>query len=227
MKSKSCFFIILCCLSLVLSVYKLEANSSKNSINREENLKDILEETFLKEEAFDQIATPHIAQKIDPYGHVVPVESIVNCLHEKMQSQEVLNQLMEGYESFSDEEIHELHAILENKTFLKYAERSFSIARSNMQVMDQTLNALLEEGIEINEPLKKKNQKLSATSHSEILSITKDNFHEEVEESEKPVILKVYADWCRPCQLFTSTFENFSKEYKDQCRFGKIDSQKE
>ncbi len=41
------------------------------------------------------------------------------------------------------------------------------------------------------------------------------------------MILKVYADWCRPCILFAKTFEEVHQQYNGICRFGKINSDEE
>jgi thioredoxin 1 len=245
MKSKSYFFTALCCLLLGTGMQVLEAKEKEISINREEDLKVILNQTFLREDKFDKTAAMYLAQRINQMDHRIPVESIVSRMRQGMQSKEMMKQLMAPYSAFSDEEIHELREMFESEAFTKYTEQSFFIMQSNMRVMDQMLNTVLHQGFEVIEmPTKKriptfeadsqeiddqevKYYQSSKQSDSEILQITKDNYSEEVEESDKPVILDVYADWCRPCHAFAQTFEEIQEEYKDQCRFGRVNSDQE
>ena len=51
------------------------------------------------------------------------------------------------------------------------------------------------------------------------MAITKENFDKEVTESEKPVIVDVYATWCGPCQQMMPIFEEIEKEHGDKYKF--------
>lgn len=229
------FFGMIC--SLVAYVHGSE--SEQKELKREQDIKVILEQTFLKEDRFDKIAAMYVAQAIGKYEENIPVEPIVARLREAMQTKELLKQLMAPYREFSDQEIHQLREIFENETFLKYMEQSFPIIKSNMQVMDQALNSIVKEGVASSETkdleklenadLKKIDDSEEAESKDDadqkILEITKDNYHEEVEEYAKPVILDVYADWCRPCRDFSPTFEKLHQEYRQECRFGRVNSE--
>ncbi len=58
---------------------------------------------------------------------------------------------------------------------------------------------------------------------SKVMSITVENFSEEVEDYEGNVILDVYADWCSPCKKMKPIFEALSIEYPE-IKFAKINS---
>ncbi|MCF7866569.1 thioredoxin [Candidatus Woesearchaeota archaeon] len=57
--------------------------------------------------------------------------------------------------------------------------------------------------------------------------LTKENFKEEVLQSETPVIIDFYADWCGPCKMMGPVFEELSKEYEGKLKFLKLDTETE
>ena len=54
-----------------------------------------------------------------------------------------------------------------------------------------------------------------------VISITKENFEEEVLNSEKPVLLDFYADWCGPCRMVAPAVHEIAEE-NDHIKVGKI-----
>ncbi len=58
---------------------------------------------------------------------------------------------------------------------------------------------------------------------------TKDNFEAEVLNSEVPVLVDFYADWCGPCRMMGPVVDDLAKEYDGRIKVGKVnvDSQPE
>lgn len=59
-----------------------------------------------------------------------------------------------------------------------------------------------------------------------VLKITKDNFDSEVINSDKPVILDFWAEWCGPCKMYSPVIEELSDELTD-VKVGKINIDEE
>lgn len=55
-----------------------------------------------------------------------------------------------------------------------------------------------------------------------ITSITKENHETEIERSDKPVVLDVFATWCGPCIQMMPIMEELAQEYGDKYKFVKL-----
>ena len=53
--------------------------------------------------------------------------------------------------------------------------------------------------------------------------VTDKNFQEQVLQSEQPVLLDFWADWCPPCRMLTPIMEELAHKYEGVLRIGKID----
>ena len=54
------------------------------------------------------------------------------------------------------------------------------------------------------------------------LKLSLENFKEEVLNSEKPVLVDFYADWCGPCNAMAPVIEELAKELEGKAKVGKV-----
>ena len=59
------------------------------------------------------------------------------------------------------------------------------------------------------------------------LVITKTNFETEVLQSDIPVMVDFYADWCGPCKMFAPTVDALTEEYAGRIKVGKCNIDEE
>ncbi|WMJ23279.1 thioredoxin [Paludicola sp. MB14-C6] len=55
-----------------------------------------------------------------------------------------------------------------------------------------------------------------------LLKLTNDTFTDEVLESEIPVLVDFYADWCGPCKMLAPIMDEIAKEYASTVKVVKL-----
>ena len=58
------------------------------------------------------------------------------------------------------------------------------------------------------------------------IELTDQNFQKEVLESDMPVLVDLWAEWCAPCLMLAPIIEEISNDYKDKIKVGKLDVDK-
>jgi len=54
------------------------------------------------------------------------------------------------------------------------------------------------------------------------VTLTKDNFKQEVLESDVPVLVDFWAAWCVPCKMVAPVLEELSDDYDGKAKIGKV-----
>ena len=57
-----------------------------------------------------------------------------------------------------------------------------------------------------------------------VLTLTDENFDREVVESDVPVVVDIWADWCQPCKMLAPTIDELAEDYAGRVKVGKLDT---
>ena len=56
-----------------------------------------------------------------------------------------------------------------------------------------------------------------------VVHVTESNFEEEVVNSDIPVLVDFWAEWCGPCKMIAPILDEIAKEYGEKLKICKID----
>lgn len=55
------------------------------------------------------------------------------------------------------------------------------------------------------------------------IDVTDNNFEQEVIQSDVPVLVDLWAEWCGPCRMIHPIVEELEKEYESRAKMTKLD----
>ena len=59
-------------------------------------------------------------------------------------------------------------------------------------------------------------------ANKNVISITEENFEQEVIQSAVPVLLDFWATWCAPCRMLGPTIDSLADELAGRIKVGKV-----
>ncbi|MCS7285488.1 MAG: thioredoxin [Hydrogenobacter thermophilus] len=57
-----------------------------------------------------------------------------------------------------------------------------------------------------------------------VIVLNESNWHAEVINSDKPVVVDFWAPWCGPCRIIAPIIEELAMELGDKVKFGKLNT---
>jgi len=54
------------------------------------------------------------------------------------------------------------------------------------------------------------------------VTLTASNFKQEVLDSQIPVLVDFWAEWCMPCRMIAPTISQIAESYRDKLKVGKV-----
>jgi len=58
----------------------------------------------------------------------------------------------------------------------------------------------------------------------QVIEFTDDNFEQEVLQSDQPVLVDFWAEWCMPCKMLAPTIDEVASIFDGKAKVGKVDT---
>ena len=213
MKYIVCFLI-----TISLCTFLNSAETLSTSLNeRDTNLEKLMRYEILNPAFIDTFLSMYGSEELSQSKKTLSLESLLEHAKESLHSKDILkDHFFKNYDIFTDQEIAELKAIYENKSYQKYVQHALEIYPKNIAALQEVIREIINEyGTE------KKAEDSSAESL--IQEVTKDSWQQVVEQSKNPIAVVFSAKWCKPCQNLKPILKDLSKKYHSKFNFASVD----
>jgi thioredoxin 1 len=67
-------------------------------------------------------------------------------------------------------------------------------------------------------------RKVERMASQNLVTLTSQNWQQEVVESDKPVLVDFWAPWCGPCRALTPTIDKLAEQFAGRVKVGKLNT---
>jgi thioredoxin 1 len=69
-----------------------------------------------------------------------------------------------------------------------------------------------------------KQERRTVMANANVVTLTNENWENEVVKSDKPVLVDFYAVWCVPCRALAPTIDKLADKYAGKVKVGKLNT---
>ena len=193
--------------------------------NNDKQVIELFRLSMIKPNRVEEIIQFISEHEIENGGKEANLEEVVSKIKEQVLGDSFIQNFVSQYENFSPEELHFLIDVYKSEAMGKLQELNIKLSAGLFGGIQQTIQETVS-GLPERAQLTAVSQEIVKSQEAKkdlVISVTKEQFAKEIEQSEIPVVMDCYAKWCPPCKKMAPIFEELSHEWANQIKFVKLD----